>query len=55
MKTESFIETLFGLTGRVAVIIGGTGELCGAIAPQSSPVPPMTTATRPANPNRLPR
>jgi NAD(P)-dependent dehydrogenase (short-subunit alcohol dehydrogenase family) len=32
MKTESFLEGLFGLTGRVAVVIGGTGELCGAIA-----------------------
>jgi NAD(P)-dependent dehydrogenase (short-subunit alcohol dehydrogenase family) len=32
MTTESFLETMFGLTGRVAVIIGGTGELCGAIA-----------------------
>jgi NAD(P)-dependent dehydrogenase (short-subunit alcohol dehydrogenase family) len=32
MKTESYLGGLFGLTGRVAVIIGGTGELCGAIA-----------------------
>jgi NAD(P)-dependent dehydrogenase (short-subunit alcohol dehydrogenase family) len=32
MKTESYLTGLFGLTGRVAVIIGGTGELCGAIA-----------------------
>jgi len=32
MKNDSYLETLFGLTGRVAVIIGGTGELCGAIA-----------------------
>src|SRR5208283_1838370 len=32
MKTESFLESLFGLTGRVAVVVGGTGELCGAIA-----------------------
>jgi NAD(P)-dependent dehydrogenase (short-subunit alcohol dehydrogenase family) len=32
MKTDSFLEGLFGLTGRVAVVIGGTGELCGAIA-----------------------
>ena len=32
MKTDSFLETMFGLTGRVAVVIGGTGELCGAIA-----------------------
>jgi len=32
MKTESYLESMFGLTGRVAVVIGGTGELCGAIA-----------------------
>ena len=32
MKTDSFLAGLFGLTGRVAVVIGGTGELCGAIA-----------------------
>lgn len=32
MNTESYTDSLFGLTGRVAVIIGGTGELCGAIA-----------------------
>jgi NAD(P)-dependent dehydrogenase (short-subunit alcohol dehydrogenase family) len=32
MKTESFLEGLFGLAGRVAVVIGGTGELCGAMA-----------------------
>ncbi len=32
MKTDSYLTGLFGLTGRVAVIIGGTGELCGAIA-----------------------
>jgi NAD(P)-dependent dehydrogenase (short-subunit alcohol dehydrogenase family) len=32
MKTETFLNGLFGLTGRVAVLIGGTGELCGAIA-----------------------
>jgi NAD(P)-dependent dehydrogenase (short-subunit alcohol dehydrogenase family) len=32
MKTDSFLQGLFGLNGRVAVIIGGTGELCGAIA-----------------------
>ncbi|HZZ20357.1 MAG TPA: SDR family oxidoreductase [Opitutaceae bacterium] len=31
MNTESYIETLFQLNGRVAVVIGGTGELCGAI------------------------
>jgi len=32
MKTDSFLTGLFGLTGRVAVVIGGTGELCGAMA-----------------------
>jgi NAD(P)-dependent dehydrogenase (short-subunit alcohol dehydrogenase family) len=32
MKSESYLEELFGLSGRVAVVIGGTGELCGAIA-----------------------
>jgi NAD(P)-dependent dehydrogenase (short-subunit alcohol dehydrogenase family) len=32
MKIESYLDGLFGLTGRVAVVIGGTGELCGAIA-----------------------
>jgi NAD(P)-dependent dehydrogenase (short-subunit alcohol dehydrogenase family) len=32
MNTEEYLNGLFGLTGRVAVVIGGTGELCGAIA-----------------------
>jgi len=32
MNPDSFLGKLFGLTGRVAVVIGGTGELCGAIA-----------------------
>ncbi len=32
MSASSFLESLFSLTGRVAVVIGGTGELCGAIA-----------------------
>jgi NAD(P)-dependent dehydrogenase (short-subunit alcohol dehydrogenase family) len=32
MKPESYLAGLFGLTGRVAVVIGGTGELCGAMA-----------------------
>ncbi len=27
-----FLHALFGLSGKVAVIIGGTGELCGAMA-----------------------
>ena len=29
---SSLIHDLFDLTGQVAVIIGGTGELCGAMA-----------------------
>jgi NAD(P)-dependent dehydrogenase (short-subunit alcohol dehydrogenase family) len=32
MKTEAFLTNLFGLSGRVAVVIGGTGQLCGAMA-----------------------
>ena len=28
----SYCEDLFGLSGKVAVVIGGTGELCGAMA-----------------------
>jgi len=32
MSSESFLSGLFGLSGRVAVVIGGTGELCGAMA-----------------------
>lgn len=32
MSTENYLQTLFGLKGRVAVVIGGTGELCGAMA-----------------------
>ncbi|HEY3756137.1 MAG TPA: SDR family oxidoreductase [Opitutaceae bacterium] len=32
MSTENFLNSLFNLRGRVAVVIGGTGELCGAIA-----------------------
>ena len=27
-----YLDTLFGLKGKVAVVIGGTGELCGAMA-----------------------
>ena len=27
----SYIEELFGLSGKTAVVIGGTGELCGAM------------------------
>lgn len=29
---SSYLGSLFDLTGRVAVVIGGTGELCGAMA-----------------------
>jgi NAD(P)-dependent dehydrogenase (short-subunit alcohol dehydrogenase family) len=32
MNPDTHLGNLFRLTGRVAVIIGGTGELCGAIA-----------------------
>jgi NAD(P)-dependent dehydrogenase (short-subunit alcohol dehydrogenase family) len=32
MKTEDYLKGMFGLEGRVAVVIGGTGELCGAMA-----------------------
>lgn len=32
MTTATFLQDLFGLRGRVAVVIGGTGELCGAMA-----------------------
>jgi NAD(P)-dependent dehydrogenase (short-subunit alcohol dehydrogenase family) len=32
MKPESYLNEYFGLTGKVAVVIGGTGELCGAMA-----------------------
>jgi NAD(P)-dependent dehydrogenase (short-subunit alcohol dehydrogenase family) len=32
MKNETYLGNLFGLTDRVAVVIGGTGELCGAMA-----------------------
>jgi len=28
----SYLDTLFSLDGEVAVVVGGTGELCGAIA-----------------------
>ena len=27
-----YLESLFTLKGKVAVVIGGTGELCGAMA-----------------------
>jgi len=32
MNPDSFLGNLFGLSGRVAVVVGGTGELCGAMA-----------------------
>ena len=32
MNSEAYLNNLFGLNGRVAVVIGGTGELCGAMA-----------------------
>ena len=32
MNDDSHLGKLFGLADRVAVVIGGTGELCGAIA-----------------------
>ena len=32
MSTESYLTDLFSLQGKVAVVIGGTGELCGAMA-----------------------
>ena len=31
-KSSPFLESLFSLAGKVAVVIGGTGELCGAMA-----------------------
>lgn len=32
MNASDYLHQLFGLTGKVAVVIGGTGELCGAMA-----------------------
>lgn len=32
MNTQNYLNELFGLDGSVAVVIGGTGELCGAMA-----------------------
>jgi NAD(P)-dependent dehydrogenase (short-subunit alcohol dehydrogenase family) len=32
MSNPDYLNQLFGLTGKVAVVIGGTGELCGAMA-----------------------
>ncbi len=31
-KSEAFLSSLFSLNDKVAVVIGGTGELCGAMA-----------------------
>jgi NAD(P)-dependent dehydrogenase (short-subunit alcohol dehydrogenase family) len=32
MNSSEYLSTLFSLNGKVAVVIGGTGELCGAMA-----------------------
>lgn len=32
MKTEQFLKEMFGLEGKTAVVIGGTGELCSCMA-----------------------
>lgn len=32
MKIGAFLKDMFGLEGKVAVVIGGTGELCGHMA-----------------------
>jgi NAD(P)-dependent dehydrogenase (short-subunit alcohol dehydrogenase family) len=32
MNTSEYLASLFSLQGKVAVVIGGTGELCGAMA-----------------------
>jgi NAD(P)-dependent dehydrogenase (short-subunit alcohol dehydrogenase family) len=32
MSTPDYLNSLFSLQGKVAVVIGGTGELCGAMA-----------------------
>ncbi len=32
MNPSEYLSSLFSLTGKVAVVIGGTGELCGAMA-----------------------
>ncbi len=30
--SKTYLESLFGLAGKTAVVVGGTGELCGAMA-----------------------
>jgi len=32
MSSPSYLDQMFGLNGKVAVVTGGTGELCGAMA-----------------------
>src|SRR5882724_13164438 len=32
MSNSDYLNSLFSLKGKVAVVIGGTGELCGAMA-----------------------
>src|SRR5205814_118661 len=32
MNQSDYLNQLFNFTGKVAVVIGGTGELCGAMA-----------------------
>lgn len=32
MSTSDYLSSIFSLAGKVAVVIGGTGELCGAMA-----------------------
>ena len=32
MSSSSYLGSLFSLSGKVAVVVGGTGELCGAMA-----------------------
>lgn len=32
MQSNAYLDSIFSLSGKVAVVIGGTGELCGAMA-----------------------
>lgn len=32
MPSSEYLSSVFGLKNKVAVVIGGTGELCGAMA-----------------------